>query len=54
MDWNKLKDSRIKTPDNPGRYMWWSRYLKYIPVKWDGENWRLLNGDMINTVRYWR
>ena len=54
MNWNKLKDSRVDLPEYPGRYYWWSKYLKYIPVKWDGENWYLLNGDKINVVRYWR
>lgn len=54
MNFGKLLDSRKCLPLEPGRYVWWSSYLGFIPVDWDGLNWRTLAGDIVISVIWWR
>lgn len=56
MNWNKFKDSREVLPEEPGKYVWFSKLLGNIPIIWDGENFKTLSGDILSkkTVRYWR
>lgn len=54
MNFKSLHDSRFSLPATPGKYTWWSRYLGFLPVIWTGNRWTLLNGDKIESVRWYR
>jgi len=56
MNFKLLKDSRQMIPAQSGTYQWWSRSLGFIPIHWDGVNWRMHDGKVMDreTIRWWR
>lgn len=55
IDYSELRDINQETPAVNGWYAWYSKFLGFIPVRYEYGRFYLLNGDDVTgVVRFWK